>query len=468
MPATSTKKKKKKSKNKNNRNRKPQSGAVKAADAKAAAAKDRAIAKDAAAKDSAAKGAAAKDRAVAKDAAAKDRTAAKDAAAKDSAAKGALAKGTAYKDAAVNDTAQKSADAKGAAAKDRAVTKDAAAKEAAPKAAAKGRRAPSDVSQFIYLRVIACIAIVLLHTLFASNVYFKDTITDHQLLVSTTVQHLLMWAVPCFLMVTGALLLQPARKINNRKLFGKYIRRIALALVFFTFFFQWLDHVFGGEKSVLKSGLSDLIQGHGWPHMWYLYLMLGLYLMVPFYKMVTDRASDRQLWQLAATMIVFISLIPLLQYAGAEEIGFYIPTAVIYPVYMFAGYALYRKNIPALEAAAIFAVSTGLILALSIKGIDAEIYGYDSILVIAQSLSLFSLALRIRKTAGTVVRSIDRCGFGIYLIHMIGVVFVMKWVGYDPYTHNTVLSFAVMTAVFFIASYSAAWLIRLIPKLDLL
>lgn len=419
MPATSTKKKKKNNKkgtNKNSSSKKPQSGAVKTAAAKGAPAKNGSDTKTSAVKD------------------------------------------TAVKDAAMKEAAQKSAAARST-----------PAKEEAPRVASvKSKRAPADVSQFIYLRVFACAAIVLLHTLFASNVYFKDTITDHQLLVSTTVQHLLMWAVPCFLMVTGALLLQPARRISNRKLFGKYIRRIALALVFFTFFFQWLDHVFGGEKSVLKSGLSDLIQGHGWPHMWYLYLMLGLYLMIPFYKMVADRASGRQIWQLAATLIVFISLLPLLQYAGAEEIGFYLPTAIIYPVYMFAGYALYQRNIPALEAAAVFAVSTGLILALSIRGIDAEIYGYDSILVIAQSLSLFSLALRFRGTAGTVVRSIDRCGFGIYLLHMIGVVFVMKWVGYDPYTHNTVLSFAVMTAVFFIASYSAAWLIRLIPKLDLL
>ena len=325
-----------------------------------------------------------------------------------------------------------------------------------------------DVSQFIYLRVAACAAIVVLHTLFASNIYFEETITIHQLLVSKTVQHLLMWAVPCFLMVTGALLLQPARKISTEKLFGKYIRRIALALVFFTFLFQWLDTVFGEEKSIWKSGLSDLIQGHGWPHMWYLYLMLGIYLMIPFYKMVADRASNKHLWQLAITLIIFISIMPLLQYAGVEEIGFYLPTALIYPVYVFGGYALYQKNLPPLEAAAIFTVSTGLILALSLKGVDADIYGYDSILVIAQSLSLFSLVLRIRSTAGTVVRSIDRCGFGIYLIHMIGVVFVMKWVGFDPYSHNTVLSFAIMSVVFFVVSYSATWLIRLIPKLNLL
>lgn len=326
----------------------------------------------------------------------------------------------------------------------------------------------TDISQFIYLRVAACVAIVVLHTVFASTVYFKDTITDHQLLVSTTVQHLLMWAVPCFLMVTGALLLQPSRQISAKKLFGKYIRRIVLALVFFTFLFQWLDHIFGGERSVWKSGLSDLIQGHGWPHMWYLYLMLGIYLMIPFYKMIADRASNEQLWQLTATLVVFISLIPLLHLAGIEDIGFYLPTSLIYPVYVFGGYALYRKNIEAPAAAVIFAVSTGLILILSLKGVTADIYGYDSILVIAQSLSLFSLALRIRRNASIVVRSIDRCGFGIYLMHMAGVVFVMKWVGFDPYSHNTVLSFAVMTAVFFVVSYSATWLIRLIPKLDLL
>ena len=166
-----------------------------------------------------------------------------------------------------------------------------------------------NIDQFIYIRVIACAAIVLLHTLFASNIYFEDTITYGQLHITETIEHMLMWAVPCFLMVTGALLLQPSRIIGTKKLFGKYIRRMALALIVFTFLFQLLDYIKGEETSLFGGWILNLVQGYSWPHMWYLYLMLGIYLMIPFYKMIADRASNEQLWQLTATLVVFISMI---------------------------------------------------------------------------------------------------------------------------------------------------------------
>lgn len=325
-----------------------------------------------------------------------------------------------------------------------------------------------NIDQFVYIRTAACIAIILLHTLYASNVYYAETITAVQLTVTQTIEHMLMWAVPCFLMVTGALLLQPQRQITSAKLFGKYIRRIVLALVFFTFLFQVLDYIMGEEDSLFGGWISNLIQGHSWPHMWYLYLMLGIYLMIPFYKMIADRATDRQIWQLIITIFVFVSVIPLVSYLGFEDNGFYIPTSLIYPVYVFGGYVLYRNNISTGIAAAVFSVSSVLIIVLSAAGAGEDLFGYDSVLVTAQSLSLFSLLIRLRKPAGAVIRSVDECSFGIYLIHMIGVCFVMKWVGFDPYTHIPAVSFAVMVIIFFSVSYAAAWLIRQIPKLDLL
>ena len=83
-------------------------------------------------------------------------------------------------------------------------------------AAEAGRKT---IDQFSWMRIIACFAIILLHSLFASNVYFEETITKGELLWSTTAENLLMWAVPCFLMVTGVLLLDPEKDIPAGKIF---------------------------------------------------------------------------------------------------------------------------------------------------------------------------------------------------------------------------------------------------------
>lgn len=186
----------------------------------------------------------------------------------------------------------------------------------------------NNIDQFVWIRVIACLFIVLLHTLFASNVYFEDTITPGQLLASQTVERLLMWAVPCFLMVTGALLLQPAKEIPAKKLLGKYMKRIALALVCFTLLFQIMDYLAGDQETVLGGWLSNLLQGHSWAHVWYLYLMLGIYLMIPFYKMITRQADLKQVWALILIIVFFVSVLPMVGFAGLET-GFYIPTQLI-------------------------------------------------------------------------------------------------------------------------------------------
>lgn len=114
------------------------------------------------------------------------------------------------------------------------------------------------------------------------------------------------------------------------------------------------------------------------------------------------------------------------------------------------------------------AVSTAAIIVLSITSPQTEIFGYDSIFVVAQSIGFFSLMLRVKLPAGELLRSLDKCGFGIYMIHMIGVRCVMKWIGFDPYSHGPVICFAGMVLFFFAGAYLITYMLKLIPKLNLL
>ena len=322
------------------------------------------------------------------------------------------------------------------------------------------------ISQFSWIRVIACLAIVLLHTLDNSLSYFAGTVTDGESLAVRIASSLLMWAVPCFLMVTGALLLDPARQIPLKKLFGKYIRRVFIALVVFTFIFTLIKYAAGEKPDILPSFLIDLWQCSSMSYLWYLYLMIGLYLMMPFYKMVTGAASDRMLGLLTAILLVFTSVFQLTDYAGMPS-GFYIPTSVVYPAYLFIGYLLCRNNLSFARSAVLFAVSCAAAVLLTVKfgGTDIDmngLTGYRSPVVVCMSAAIFSMMLRIKAPAGEILNSIDRCSFGIYLIHMIGVRLVMKELGFDPYDFGP-FGFIGLTIVFFIAAYALTWVIRKLP-----
>ncbi|MGN0478418.1 MAG: acyltransferase, partial [Hominenteromicrobium sp.] len=192
--------------------------------------------------------------------------------------------------------------------------------------AAAGQVRAARVHAFSYIRAIACIAIVVLHTVFCAVSLFAQEASQTQALVSKAVVNNLMWAVPCFLMVSGALLLDPGKEISVRKIFRKYIPRMLIALAAFCILFRVLEILVNQEPvtwSTVFSGLYEILAGTSWSHMWYLYLMIGIYLLLPFYKKITAHSSPAEIRYLLLICVVFLSLLPALKIWNIS-VGFYI------------------------------------------------------------------------------------------------------------------------------------------------
>jgi surface polysaccharide O-acyltransferase-like enzyme len=316
---------------------------------------------------------------------------------------------------------------------------------------------------------------VLLHALFASTVYFKGTIPGGALKAVQMAENQLMWAVPCFLMITGALLLGRREPVTLKKLFGSYVRRVLAALVFFTLLFRILDVAAGEKSSVFPGFFSDLFYGRSWAHLWYLYLMIAIYMMLPFYQIVAERAGDTLMTYLIVVLLIFTSALPTLRAFGLP-IEFYIPTELVYPVYVFLGYAIHKKGLPLVSSWLLFLSGTVLLVLDTLliqsgaDGQDAfsQLAGYSSLFVAAQACGIFGIFDHWKKAPRVAwVRSVDRCTFGIYLIHMIFIHWLMKWYGLDPFDFGPWI-FVSMAVTFFVISYAITWVVKKIPKLDLL
>ena len=201
------------------------------------------------------------------------------------------------------------------------------------------------------MRVIACMAIVLLHTANVAEILYREQITLTQRAVSMGIVYEMMWAVPLFLMVSGALLLPGEKAITIRTSLTRYALRILIALVAFVFLFRLFDMVMNGEAfsvQVLTDALYKLFTGTSWSHLWYLYLLIGLYLLLPFYRMITEKADAQQMRYLLLIYALFLSLLPLTRMAGVSS-AFTIQTAAIYLFYFFAGYACAKKAASAFQ-----------------------------------------------------------------------------------------------------------------------
>ena len=91
------------------------------------------------------------------------------------------------------------------------------------------------IYSFSYLRAIACIAIIILHMFASASIIYGEQIGILVNACSRSLSNVMMWAVPCFVMVSGALLLSKERKLTYRKLFRKYVLRMFLVLIIFSF-----------------------------------------------------------------------------------------------------------------------------------------------------------------------------------------------------------------------------------------
>lgn len=145
-----------------------------------------------------------------------------------------------------------------------------------------------------WIRCFGALAIVLLHVIVA---YFNTeaALSSYTALyfVETAVSiPLFRWAVPVFFMVSGTLLLNPEKEIGIKDA-AKYMWRIVVLLLTFGYFFCLLETIFnfGGLISlgdpdllikIVSTAFINLIHAKSWDHLWYLYAMLLLYvLMVP-------------------------------------------------------------------------------------------------------------------------------------------------------------------------------------------
>ncbi len=328
-------------------------------------------------------------------------------------------------------------------------------------------------NSFYYIRILACFAIGILHTLFACFVYYGDTLTDGNIGLIQIIENHLMWALPLFLMITGALLLNPEKEIDKGKII-KYLSRIIAALIFFTFVFQAYEYLFEEEQGVLFEGLKKLVTGTGWAHMWYLYLMIGIYLMIPIYRMISRQAGSGELLYFIALLVIFISVLPLGKYFDFN-VGFYIPTTLIYPAYLFIGYYFCNHPMKRSLAVILFVLSTVLIFAVTyfrftntqdMHTADLTL-GYDSLLVVLQSTAVFCILTGIKRTPGKIILAIDKCTFGIYIIHMIFIRLVFKWFGFNPFEYGMAKGLSVIilaNIVIFTVSMCITYTVRKISK----
>lgn len=149
-------------------------------------------------------------------------------------------------------------------------------------------------SNYELLRIVSAIAVIMLHV---SGTY-KDAITDETVFGYLYQEHMIAallyntlsrFAVPCFVMLSGAFLLGNDKNSNYKFFYKKCMKNVGIhTLLFSVLYFLFSESIScakivlrGDELTELLLPINDLVKGEPYYHMWYLYMILGIYLLIP-------------------------------------------------------------------------------------------------------------------------------------------------------------------------------------------
>ena len=332
-------------------------------------------------------------------------------------------------------------------------------------------------TEFDILRLIAILAVISMHA--GGNSYLEPHFSHaiHSSFVAGIV-----WCVPVFFLISGRFFLDPERNVTLEKIWIKYVPRVAIAFIVWSAVYSVYYVVSGGWGGLNIAGiLNQFIVGPY--HFWYLYSLIGLYLLTPFLRKI---AADKKL--LIYFLVLFAVFDITLEYMSfLPKVGGIIETfaesfgmnmVVGYVGYFMLGYYLHSIRDEMSTRAEITIYIIGIVMLIGTIWLNSILpselqdkyaivqYKKPNVILYSSAIYLF-FDKRVSKMnfsdqTRTVLGKLTELSFGVYILHAL----VNEFISYIPlpeqitYPH---LVLCILTVIIYAISLGLTWCIRKIP-----
>lgn len=327
------------------------------------------------------------------------------------------------------------------------------------------------------LRVIACFLVIVNHT---NSKLFLFTASSVTRFFSLTYFFVSKAAVPVFLMVSGYTMLN--RQDSHRKAFLRFLR-FAACLVLFSGFYYVTDYWAGDIDTLsLKSFLRRIIDRPITKAYWYLYLYLGMILMMPFLQKLvsTFRREDFHVFFFWSGL--FFSVWPIAAHyipGLAVTEHFALPLFDSYICLLLLGCYMRRYAVPSKKWRLISAAGFFSMCLLSVlltygeyirnDGVDYLFFGDRVLLpVVLSGVCLFywGTTLRLEGRVRDAVIFLGQLTFGVYLVSDFLIRrFEFVFPAMRGYGVPAAIAMVSYETLVFAVGALAVWVLRKIPGL---
>lgn len=308
------------------------------------------------------------------------------------------------------------------------------------------------------LRILACLAVIIVHAGSSGiSIDIVDEGTD-EWYYCMALDSLFKWSVPIFVMITGFFFLKPEKELPLKKLYKKYILRLVLCLIFWSWFYAILldcrytkFYPFGGQHT----------------NFWYIGMCIGLYMSMPVLRII---AANEKVLAYSCWIWLFMNLYTF--------IGHFVDVPILITDHVFYGYIgfclwgyylsrveLNRRQTNVVYLIGVLSSIITLILPWVTKG--KVVFALDSPGPALTSIAIFLFVIKhpiqLSPKFEKVVTHVSGLTLGIYMAHTF--VIFETYSRIYRYIPNMFLLVPIVFGVVFVLSYLIVLIIKQIPIL---
>ena len=280
-----------------------------------------------------------------------------------------------------------------------------------------------------FLRCLAAFAVVLIHVLGPFR-YLYGEIPEYQWLAASGINSITRWAVPVFMMLSGALLLSTKRPFDCEHYLSKRLAKVAVPFIGWTLIYAFVGGFYVNELitnswsfdttlEIIKNSPNNPV----WYHLWFFYDFIPLYFVIPFLILLLKKLTP-ELLKLVLTVYALLFLMAWLKVSS-----FLLENLILYTGYLILGWFLFnRDNRKELKYWVIAGVSMLIInflgtwlIAVKTEEYNSFFMGYKTLNTVVIAGMLFVLgqayAEKIPGKLKSVISILSTYSLGIYLVH---------------------------------------------------
>jgi surface polysaccharide O-acyltransferase-like enzyme len=328
---------------------------------------------------------------------------------------------------------------------------------------------------FDVLNIIACLAVMFLHHNGLVHKYSPGMQGPwSQALI---VEVVAFFAVPIFLMLSGATLMEYRKRYDTRTFFKKRLSRVLVPFIIWsiiTFIIALLRGRYALDALSFTKVWDIFMTSDMMSIYWFFPVIISIYLAMPILSLLTEKVDRKWLWYMAVVGLITYSILPPI--CGLFGLGFNASYAlpltggfVIFPIlgYLLATEEIKRKWLIVICLAAVAALVLRYLVTyyLTLRdGSTSYLLGsYLYFTGVLPAAALFLLAKRIpwdKYIKGKLINAlsvVSSCSLGIYLIHILMMDAELKFL---KMTDSQLLWRIVMPVVTYLTCLGIVWVMK--------